>query len=235
MGFIYIIKNKQSPKVYIGQTSRNVEQRFKEHINRDTETKLSQAFKKYGVNNFYYEILEEVDNKMLNEREIYWINCYNSYTCGYNMTPGGFNMDSAIEILKKPVEKRDANTYQIIATYNSVSDAARDMDIDNWEAIRKNICTCCSNKTHTAYGYRWNYVGEEIDTTKRGEKRKKPVLMCDKATQQIIKEFDSAKDANIYLNKTNGSHITDCCKGKLSSIYGYVWKYKEEKNNESNS
>ena len=144
-------------------------------------------------------------------------------------------MYSSIEILKKPVEKRDANTYQIITTYNSVSDAARDMDMNNWEAIRKNICKCCSNKTHTAYGYRWNYVGEEIDTTKRGEKRKKPVLMCDKTTQQIIKEFDSAKDASIYLNKTNGSHITACCKGKLSSIYGYVWKYKEEKNNESNS
>lgn len=230
MGFIYIIKNKQSPKVYIGQTRRTISQRFQEHLTRDVDTKLGQAFKKYGVNSFYCEILEEIDNKFLNEREIYWIEQYDSYNYGYNMTPGGFNMDNAIEVLKKSVEKRDKDTLQLIKTYNSVSEAAREMDINNWDAIRKNICKCCAekNKTHTAYGYRWNYIGDEIDIIKRGEKRKKPVLMCDKTTKQVIKEFESAKDASIYLNKTNGSHITACCKGKLPSIYGYTWKYKKE-------
>lgn len=34
-------------------------------------------------------VLEECDEEFLTEREIYWIGHYNSYTNGYNETPGG--------------------------------------------------------------------------------------------------------------------------------------------------
>lgn len=45
---------------------------------------------KYGVDNFIFEIIEEVPNKILNEREVYWIKKLNSIIPnGYNMTTGG--------------------------------------------------------------------------------------------------------------------------------------------------
>lgn len=45
--------------------------------------------REYGIDNFYIEILEECDYAKLSEREIYWIEQYDSYNQGYNMTKGG--------------------------------------------------------------------------------------------------------------------------------------------------
>ena len=62
---IYKITNLINSKVYIGQ-SRNIEERWKEHIekgnNQNSEEynyPLYQAFRKYGIDNFKFEILEE--------------------------------------------------------------------------------------------------------------------------------------------------------------------------------
>lgn len=50
---------------------------------------LYQAFKKYGLENFTFEEIEEVPQDKLDEREKYWINYYDSYKNGYNSTLGG--------------------------------------------------------------------------------------------------------------------------------------------------
>lgn len=92
-GYIYVIKNKINEKVYIGQTLRSVEERFKQYIkpsNHKKHYKLYRAMNKYGNDNFYYEILESnVCEDIIDEREIYWIEKYDSYKNGYNSTPGG--------------------------------------------------------------------------------------------------------------------------------------------------
>ena len=41
---------------------------------------------------------------------------------------------------------------------------------------------------------------------------------------QFIKEFDSCKNAEKSFGKIS-SNISNCCKGKLKTAYGYVWKY----------
>ena len=46
-------------------------------------------FKNYGFENFSYEVLEECATEMLNERERYWIEYYDTYNNGYNLTQGG--------------------------------------------------------------------------------------------------------------------------------------------------
>jgi hypothetical protein len=45
--------------------------------------------RKYGIENFHIEQIEEVANDQLNEREKYWISYYNTYFDGYNSTLGG--------------------------------------------------------------------------------------------------------------------------------------------------
>lgn len=230
MGYIYIIKNSCSPKVYIGQTVRTIERRFYEHLTRDKENKLGEAFDKHGRDNFWVEELEYVlDDTQLSEREIYWINKYDSYKHGYNMTLGGETSSYAVEKCKKPVEKRDKDNYSLIKIFPSLIEAALSVSTNYNEALehRKNIGACCHKKIHEAYGYRWNFVGEEQDISEKFSKRKKAILMCDKNTGKAIRQFDSAKAASIYLDKTNGSHITACCKGKLPSAYGYRWRYVE--------
>ena len=94
MGHIYKIQNKINNKIYIGQTVKPVEKRFNQHKNNYNKPYFSQlalykAFNKYGLENFTFEEIEEVENSELDVREKYWINYYDSYNNGYNSTLGG--------------------------------------------------------------------------------------------------------------------------------------------------
>lgn len=92
MGFIYMIQGPMGKK-YIGQTKKTIEYRFKQHcnqINSKNCTYLHNAMKKYGINKFTYEIIDEVDNDFLDNLEIYYINEYNTLVPnGYNLQTGG--------------------------------------------------------------------------------------------------------------------------------------------------
>lgn len=93
---IYKIQNKINNKIYIGQ-SVDVYRRLKKHIwdiEKENNSVLRRAFKKYGIENFTYEIIEECDVDQLDEKEIYYIKLYNSYVGfdnanGYNLNLGG--------------------------------------------------------------------------------------------------------------------------------------------------
>lgn len=98
MGYIYKITNDFNSKVYIGKTTYRIEERLKQHYyasNRSYNNRpLYDAFKKYGFEHFKISLIEEVDNEILNEKEMYWIRQYNSYigfdnSNGYNATLGG--------------------------------------------------------------------------------------------------------------------------------------------------
>ena len=92
-GFIYIIRNTINDKVYIGQTKTSVETRWKEHLRhaRYGDQVINRAMNKYGIDKFYVETLEICDLDVLDEREIYYIELYNSTnkSKGYNVSIGG--------------------------------------------------------------------------------------------------------------------------------------------------
>lgn len=86
---IYKITDKQNGKIYIGQ-SVNIEKRWTAHKNGlQNLTKIDSMIVQKGVNNFTFEIIEKCSREKLNEREIFWINHYNSFHKGYNQTTGG--------------------------------------------------------------------------------------------------------------------------------------------------
>ena len=92
---IYKIENLINHKIYIGQ-SINIERRWKDEkrLAFDPQDEsynypLSRAFRKYGLDNFNFEIIEECSVDILSQRERYWINYYNSFFDGYNQTLGG--------------------------------------------------------------------------------------------------------------------------------------------------
>lgn len=88
-GFIYKITNKVNNKSYIGQTRYTVEFRWRQHQHKKDNAYFHNAIKKYGVENFTVEILEECDYKDLDSKEIYYIAKYDTFNNGYNMTLGG--------------------------------------------------------------------------------------------------------------------------------------------------
>lgn len=94
---IYKITNKINNKVYIGQ-SKDIEKRWKEHkfgcFNKnisDYDSKKNRAFRKYGIDNFCFEVIELLDELLLDEREKYWIQYYDSVNNGYNTSYGGYS------------------------------------------------------------------------------------------------------------------------------------------------
>lgn len=86
---IYKITNMINGKSYIGQ-SIHIEQRWEEHLYKSSGCSLIKyALHKYGKENFDFSIIEECQQTKLNEREQYWIQFYDSFNSGYNLTLGG--------------------------------------------------------------------------------------------------------------------------------------------------
>lgn len=93
IGVIYKVTNNINGKSYIGQTT-NFTSRKASHKRLDGNAKLlKQAIIKYGFENFKWEIIDEnIDECLLDEREIYYIDKYNTHASnnhGYNLTHGG--------------------------------------------------------------------------------------------------------------------------------------------------
>lgn len=103
MGVIYKITNSINDKVYIGQTSRSLKERWSEHLttNKRRDLPLYRAFDKYGKEKFQIEVIEECENSLLNEKEVFWINYFDSYHNGYNASPGG---ESPTSLSKKETD-----------------------------------------------------------------------------------------------------------------------------------
>lgn len=106
IGYIYKIVNLINGKIYIGQTSRTIEQRYKEHLNEafkyNNSKPLYQAMRKHGAQNFKIECLETVTIDKLNEREIYYIKLFNSIAIlghGYNLNYGGEGNSANYELI----------------------------------------------------------------------------------------------------------------------------------------
>lgn len=92
---IYKITNIKNKKSYIGKSVEIVPKRWTEHIKTSlnigsiSRTKIHDAMKEYGIENFTFEILEECPKDKLSEREKYWIDFYETNTYGYNIKSGG--------------------------------------------------------------------------------------------------------------------------------------------------
>ena len=87
---IYKITNINNKMCYVGQAA-NIAERWRQHIKRGvgaeapTRNKLYPAMLEYGVENFTFEIIEECDRSLLNDREDYWQNYFHAKDYGYSI------------------------------------------------------------------------------------------------------------------------------------------------------
>ena len=101
---IYKITNKLNGKVYIGQ-SIDIDTRWRQHINAKDNVAIHNAIKKYGKENFKFEVLLECPADMLNVWERDMIALYDCISPnGYNLTEGGEGYQCSEETRRKMSE-----------------------------------------------------------------------------------------------------------------------------------
>lgn len=92
-GYIYKIVNNVNGKLYIGKTTKNIEERFQQHLQDSNKcTYLKHAIKKYGKERFSIEaIFACFDEESLNTSEQFFIEFFRTmnHSFGYNLRGGG--------------------------------------------------------------------------------------------------------------------------------------------------
>ena len=89
---VYKCTNLVNGFSYIGVTTKSIEYRKRTHekASKYSNKKFSNALKKYGFDNFEWSILHECTNiDELNSLETYYIEKYDTFDNGYNLTTGG--------------------------------------------------------------------------------------------------------------------------------------------------
>lgn len=147
---IYKIENKITKKCYIGQ-SVDIDKRWRREIadafnsnSRAYNYPLSQAIRKYGIDNFDFLVLEECKREELNYKEKFWIQYYNSFFNGYNQTLGG---DTNIQT---PKEKIINVFYDLENTNFTHSEIAKrqNISIEMVQGINTGRYWKCDNKSY---------------------------------------------------------------------------------------
>lgn len=227
-GYIYIITNSINNKIYIGQTSRTIEARWKQHQNAalrgdNQGIVLYNAIRKYGVENFFISMIEETDIKNLNDREKYWIKYYNSIVPnGYNVREGGEDPG------RKEVYQIDPQTNQIINCYASAMDAAEKNNID-----LSHLTKACRHEENSCGNYKWSYAENYnktlIENIKVQEKNY-PICQIDMQTGKLIKIWGSVQEASKAL-QIDPTSIFHCFSGRYNHAGGFCWcKEKDYEN-----
>jgi hypothetical protein len=210
MSYVYKITNDINEKVYIGQTTRTIEERWEEHLyevrsGRFVHRPLYAAMTKYGVDHFRIEQIEQTEEPK--QRERYWIEIYGSFKDGYNDTLGGDG---------KPYLDYDV----VIATYMHVQNMKDTADILGIHPDSVSNVLDARGIDHFSIGH--------IQTMKYG----KIVSMFTKSGE-FIRCFSSLHDAAKYMvdnqltnckPDTIRTHIAEVCNGKRKSAGGFIWR-----------
>lgn len=188
-------------RVYIGQ-STNIKKRFKTYKNNCNSQKLLfRSFKKYGLENHIFEIIEECSIEQLNERERYWQDYYNVLEEGLNCRLTKINDKSGFV-------SQQTKSKMIICKQNISKETKSKMS--------KASLGKCKSEEHRL----------KIIEAKNRDKYKfsKQINQYD-LEGNFIKEWPSIKDASKYYNLNQGG-ISSCCLGKVNRAGNFKWSYK---------
>lgn len=217
MGYIYKATNKLNGQSYIGQTQISIEERIKNHVRAannfsnetpgpETNFPFHAAIRKYGIENFIVECLEECANELLDEKEIYYIKLYDTYNNGYNAALGGlghqkYNYDDIVNFFLQ-----NNNSIRLTCEHFNIYDQVVYSALKSKNIDYKSLTSCKG---------------------KRIIKNKKILLV------ELNKEFNSMKEIDEFFGKQVHGNVRRCLNGTTEKAYGYHWKElnKEEENN----
>lgn len=166
--------------------------------------------RKYGIENFLLSTIEQCDDIIVNDREVYWIEYFQSFKNGYNATVGG--------------DGKHYLDYDLICeTYKQVQNAVKTAE----------ICGCHPDSVKRIL------KEKKIEITLSSEIAKKEtskMINQYDLKNNYIKTFPSINDAARYIQGLSperanlsgiAQHITAVAKGKRKTAYKFIWKFIE--------
>lgn len=205
-----------SGSIYIGQ-SWNIKTRLKKYkcSLAKGQPRLYNSFMKYGIENHLFtiesEFPENISQKDLDEQEIFFWKKYKNSGCEMlNVREPGnggkMSEESKLKISKANKGKRHPCMYgpRSEKTKKKISEAIKG------RKLSENHC-------------------KKISLRNQGKVTHHKVILQYTLNGEFIKEFVSICSAEREIGKKGAnSNIVRCCKGKLKSCYGFIWKYKNE-------
>lgn len=218
MGIIYKITNIANDKVYIGQTIGSLENRWYHHIynalREKCKTKLGRAIRKYGEHSFKIEVIETTDK--LDEREIYFIQFFNSIKNGYNIKIGG-NGEPHAESTKKKIAKANGKRVWTEEMRETMSKA-----IKSWHEERGFVPKSEETKRKISEGNKGRKIAPKAKEAMRAfNKSKMRPVICLTTGKEYESIMSACKDLSL-----NDGHMRMHLKGKHKRVKGFVFKYK---------
>lgn len=234
---IYAIKNKINNKFYIG-ISIDIKRRWLTHV-RDFNKQqhyneyLQNAWHKYGGENFEFIILEQlenIDNHLLNEKEKFWIENYNSYNDGYNLTIGGdseffVSYETREKIRQKNIERKEfgennpfskltnEQVLEIVKYYNDNKNISQEEIAQKYNVCRQTINNILSGKS-------WNKITGIVYV------KKNIIKLNEEQILDILKCYDNKESSIIELSEkynikygTVYSIVTGRRNKKITNLY----------------
>lgn len=235
---IYCIRNIVNNKVYIGK-SINIYTRITGHISylnnksKNENRHLINSWHKYGRDNFEYFILEyfsEINEEKLKERELFWIDSYNSTNrdVGYNLRRDSSTKMIVHEETRKlisEVVKGEKNPnfgnnwtdeQKLKASIRLKEEFKSGKRIVNIEDCKKGIIAKKQLYKNFPELLEKNIEKQSTSSSKYKiyQYTKENVLIkVWNKVRDIIKDNPNYKKHNIYA----------VCSGEKPSMYGYIW------------
>jgi group I intron endonuclease len=210
---VYKVTNKESSKVYVGITTKSLEDRKKDHLKKSKNGKsyaFQNAIATYGEDAFKWEQIDTavtIDELAKKEKE--YILEYNSKEEGYNSDSGGG--------IQKTVYQYDFITGKLVDKYTNLTNAGSVIGSN-----KQDLSSVCLSVNKVCKGFYWTYDYVDKFIPIKDNRRKK--VIQSNMQGEYIDEFVSVSEG-AKLTGYNKSSIAKVCRGERKSCGGYLWKY----------
>lgn len=208
---VYKVTNKKTGEAYIGATTKSIEERKSDHLqkaNKGNGSGFQTAILTYGPDAFVWEQVDTATSiNELAQKEKQYILKYDTLKNGYNSDLGGG--------FTKKVYQFDCNGVWT-GTYACLKDISELYGFD-----KRRLSNACLNST-SFMNFFWSY-SEDSMFENSVDSRKKKVFQYD-LKHNLIEVFSSVAEASKF-SRLSKTCISRCCRGEREQSGGFIWKY----------